>query len=228
MNVRAASIGRTAGAGDVVDRVRAVLTPLNLHLAGVVVLVVVNAYLLAQLGFAWSVEHSQNADALAAQRIQLRAAQIAAMPLQGLDGKLTRSTEEADKFYATRLPYAYSQISAELGALSKKENVKLTRVQYAPAPVLEDPSVTELHIDTSLSGDYRPLVELINNIERDKTFFLISGVALTGQQNGNVNLRLRLITYLRAPKGNEKSDTLPTNTGDDAGGDKPATGGPAR
>jgi predicted alpha-1,6-mannanase (GH76 family) len=48
-----------------------------------------------------------------------------------------------------------------------------------------------------LSGDYRPLVQFINTVERDKMFFVIDGVTLTGQQTGTVNLRLRLTTYLR-------------------------------
>ena len=56
-------------------------------------------------------------------------------------------------------------------------------------------------MDASLSGDYRPLVLFINGLERDKMFFLIDGVTLTGQQSGTVGLRLRLTTYLRAPVG---------------------------
>jgi type IV pilus assembly protein PilO len=52
-------------------------------------------------------------------------------------------------------------------------------------------------MDASLNGDYRPLVLFMNSLERDKMFFLISGVTLTGQQSGMVGLRLRLTTYLR-------------------------------
>jgi hypothetical protein len=59
-------------------------------------------------------------------------------------------------------------------------------------------------MDASLSGDYRPLVLFVNGLERDKTFFLINGVTLTGQQSGTVGLRLRLTTYLRAPMGDDK------------------------
>ncbi len=206
-------------------RVRAALTVLNLHLAGVVLLVIVNLYLLVHMAFAWQTAHSQNADALANERVQLKLAQIAAMPLDGLDAKLARSTEEADKFYDQRLPTAYSQVLAELGALAKKENVKLTRVQYAtPKPLLEEGSnnriaVNEIRMDASLNGDYRPLVEFINLLERDRQFFLVSGVTLTGQQSGIVGLRLRLTTYLRSPHGDEQVEALPT-AGDTAQGDQ--------
>ena len=63
-------------------------------------------------------------------------------------------------------------------------------------------------MDASLSGDYRPLVEFINGLERNKIFFLINGVTLTGQQSGTVSLRLRLTTYLRAPIGDEKTEKI--------------------
>jgi len=41
-------------------------------------------------------------------------------------------------------------------------------------------------------------MHFINGIERDRTFFVVGTVTLTGQQGGMVNLRLRLDTYLHA------------------------------
>ena len=55
--------------------------------------------------------------------------------------------------------------------------------------------LTEVRIDATLSGDYRPLVQFINSIERDKLFFVINTVTLNGQQSGTVNLRLGMKTY---------------------------------
>ena len=57
--------------------------------------------------------------------------------------------------------------------------------------------LTEVRIDATLSGDYRPLVQFINSLERDKLFFVIHRETLTGQQSGTVNLRLGLTTYER-------------------------------
>jgi hypothetical protein len=87
----------------------------------------------------------------------------------------------------------------ELGNLNKKAGVRLTGVQYVFTPALAGSAgeLTDLQIDARLSGDYRPLVQFINSLERDKMFFVINGVTLTGQQTGTVNLRLRLTTYLR-------------------------------
>jgi hypothetical protein len=181
------------------QRARAWLSPLNLHWAGVGLLALVNFYLLAQMALLWQSASSHNADAMAEQRIALRTAEIAAEPLRGLDAKLDRATAEADRFYERRLPAADSEVAAELGALTTAQRVRLVRVSYVPTPVLAGSrgALTELRMDATLSGDYRPLVQFINSLERDKMFFVIDAVTLTGQQTGAVNLRLRLTTYLR-------------------------------
>ena len=62
-------------------------------------------------------------------------------------------------------------------------------------------------MDASLTGEYAPLMHFINGLERSKTFFLISGLTLTGQQGGTVNLRLRLNTYLHA--SNTRTNSFP-------------------
>jgi type IV pilus assembly protein PilO len=202
------------------ERARKLGTLLNLHIAGVVVLGVVNLYLLAHMAFTWRAATSDNAQALADQRIAKETAKIAKQPLEGLDEKLAQATKDADKFYKQRLPFANSDVVGELGALAKKQGVKLTRVQYAYSPVLAGTTgeLTEARMDASLSGDYRPLVLFVNALERDKMFFLIKGVTLTGQQSGTVGLRLRLTTYLRSPVGTESAE----KSGADADGDATA------
>jgi type IV pilus assembly protein PilO len=69
-------------------------------------------------------------------------------------------------------------------------------------------SLTEVKMDVSVSGDYRPIVQFINALERDKVFFLINTINLTGQQTGQVNLRIRLTTYLRDPRAGELTEEL--------------------
>lgn len=189
-------------------RARAVLTAMNLHFAGVAALSVLALYFLVHLVLVWQGVQATNAEAIDNERIQLKAAVIAAQPLRGLDAKLVTSTQDADAFYQKRLPYAVSQVAAELGALYKREGVRQTRTQYAYATQLSgSDALTELRIDANISGDYRPIVQFINAAERDKLFFVINSINLTGQQTGQVNLRVRLTTYLRAPNAKEASDT---------------------
>jgi type IV pilus assembly protein PilO len=205
-------------------RARALLTAMNLHFAGVAALAVLVLYLIAHLVFVAQAVKSTNQDALDGQRNELRAAEIAAKPLRGLDVKLVDSTKAADQFYAMRLPYAYSQVAAELGVLTKHAGVRLARVQYSQDPVLSgSAALNEVHMDVSVSGDYRPVVQYINATERDKMFFVINGINLTGQQTGQVNLRIRLTTYLRAPTDKEMTlELAPTDaSADTATGAKP-------
>ena len=55
-------------------------------------------------------------------------------------------------------------------------------------------------------------MHFINGLERDQTFFVIRAMALTGQQGGMVNLRLRVSTWLRpsdVPSGLPPTPTEP-------------------
>lgn len=201
------------------------LSPLNLHWAGVGLLAVVNLYLLINMGILWQTAKSQNADALAAQKVTLQTAVFAAKPLQGLDAKLASANSEADEFYSERLPVSYSEIATEIGVLKDKNHVRLTRMQYTQAPVanVSVGQLTELKMDASLSGDYRGLVEFLNGLERDKVFFVVNGLTLTGQESGRVNLRMKLGTYLRGLSSDEEAERASTlgSTADEI--DKQAT-----
>jgi hypothetical protein len=192
------------------ERAKTLMTELNLHFAGLAVLLALDLYLAVHLLFVWQGLNAHDNAAIERAHAQMVAAELAAKPLRGLDRKLENSTADADRFYSGRLPYAYSQVLTELGALTKRENVHLTRVQYVQNGVLNGPdALTELRMDASVSGDYRPIVQFINAIERDKVFFTIRSINLTGQQTGQVNLRLQLTTFLRQPVGNEPSEDLP-------------------
>jgi hypothetical protein len=229
---------KTVAAKEWAEKARRLGTLRNLHIAGVVVLGLVNLYLLAHMAFAWRAANSDNAAALADQTIAMETAKIARQPLEGLDEKLTQATKDADKFSKQRLPFSTSEVLGELGALTKKQGVKLIRVQYAYSPALPGTvgELTEAKMDASLSGDYRPLVLFVNALERDKMFFLITGVTLTGQQSGTVGLRVRLTTYLRSPVGTESSEKTLAGADRDAAADAagvstgaagaPAKGGP--
>jgi type IV pilus assembly protein PilO len=220
---------RTAvAARDWTEKARKLATLLNLHIAGVILLGLVNLYLLVHMAFAWSGANSENGQALADQTIAMKTAEIGRQPLEGLDEKVAQATKDSDKFYKQRLPYSISEVVGELGALTKKQGVKLTRANYAYAPVLAGTAgeLTEAKIDASFSGDYRPLVLLVNGLERDKMFFVITGMTLTGQQSGTVGLRLRLTTYLRSPVGTENTDKDVTDADNlGAGSTSDAAGG---
>lgn len=199
-------------------------TPLNLHWAALGLLVLLNLYLLVHMVVLWHLSNTFNAAAMDQQRTELRIATVAVQPLRGLDDKLSAATAGANTFYKDRLPQSYSEVLSELGTLSRKAGVKLTGAQYTPATVLPNSpgQLTELDIDSRLSGDYRPLMLFLNSLERDKTFFVIRAVTFNGQQSGTVNLRLRITTYLRggAPPAADAAtgaNAVPTVAGTPAG-----------
>jgi type IV pilus assembly protein PilO len=168
---------------------------LNAHIAVVAALAIANLVLLVQLALAWHTLRTDGPEQLELRQVELRTAQLQAKPLRNLPERVADSTKGADHFYDGRVPGADSAILAELGMLKQKANVQLGRVQTAFAPALRD--VTEVRMDASVSGDYASVMRFINSLERDKMFFVIDGLTLTGQQGGLVNLRLKVTTYLR-------------------------------
>ncbi len=169
---------------------------LNLHFAGVALLLILNLVLGVRLFLAWSTLRSASAEQLQQQQTAYRALQLEMSPLRGLPQKVDLSRTQADEFYAARFPSAYSTVSATINDLAIKNSVRLTNLAYTPTPAVA--GLAELRMDASLSGEYAPMMHFINGLERSKTFFLINGLTLTGQQGGLVNLRLRLNTYLHA------------------------------
>ena len=183
---------------------------LNAHIAVVAVLAIVNLVLLVELGLAWHTLRTDRPEQLAVKQVELRTAELQAKPLRNLPQRVSESTQGAGHFYDGRVPGADSAILAELGTLEQKANVRLSRVQTSFAPALRD--VTEVRMDASVSGDYTAVMKFINSVERDKMFFVIDGLTLTGQQGGLVNLRLKVRTYLR---GADAQHLQPMNSGDE-------------
>jgi type IV pilus assembly protein PilO len=191
---------------------RRLFSLLNLHLAGVAVLLVLNLVLLMRLFFAWHDASSDKSEEYGSLHMTYMQLQAQMSHLQGLPQKVDQARTDADKFFDQRFAPNYSTMAGELGALAAKNNVRLTRAQYTPTPAIH--GLTEVHIDASLSGEYAPLMRFINGIERDKdhVFFIINQVAFNGQQGGLVNVRLRMTTYLRSssdlpPATNEQPQT---------------------
>jgi len=182
---------------------RRFVTLLNLHIAGAVLLGGLVFFLGVKVVLAFHAAGEVNSEDY--QRQQIRATQLQAQMghLEGLPQKVDQARDDAAKFFEQRIAPNYSTIIEELGAVSVKHQVRLTRAQYTPKPATD--ALTELRIDANLSGDYTALMHFINDLERNKNhvFFIIDGLNFTGQQGGLVNLRLRLTTYLRTNPGEQ-------------------------
>jgi len=167
--------------------------------AAVGVMAVATLYLLVRFTMALFTAHSVSADEMKQRQLQLKAQDLQVAPMRGMDQKLATADQQAAEFAQARLPATYSAVLAELGKLQKDTGVRQTHLTYTPVLKESGSGLTEIRMEASLLGEYGALMHFINQMERDKLFFVIRGVTLTGQgqQNGAVNLRLRADTYLR-------------------------------
>ncbi len=182
-------------------------SPLNWHAAGFVVLLVGAIGLSVRLGLDWAATNGRSSDALVLKQVELKAKELQTAPLRGLDRRVEESRAQIKDFYDKRIPANYSSISTRIGELQVKSGVRLSRVQYTQGPPGSD--LTEISMDAGISGSYPDIMRFVNSLERDENFFVIRAMQLAGQQGGQVNLRLRLSTWLR-PEDAAASGLPPT------------------
>lgn len=170
-------------------------SPLTWHYAGAGVLLALVIGLGIRFGFDLVDISSSHSDALANKQVELKALELETAPLRGLDQRVDKAREQIKEFYARRIPDSYSAIAARIGELQVQAGVRLSRVQYLQGP--PGAHLTEITMDAGISGDYPQIMRFVNALERDRTFFVIRAMSLTGQQGGLVNLRLQVSTWMR-------------------------------
>jgi Tfp pilus assembly protein PilO len=170
-------------------------SPLTWRVVGFILLLALAIGLAIRLGLDWAVMDSHSSEVLAEKQIQLRSLEIQTAPLRGLDQRVAKTREQLDDFYQKRIPPNYSSIDVRILELQVASGVRLSRAQYTQGE--PGPGLTEISLDTSISGNYPAIMHFINSLERDPMFFIIRTMSLTGQQGGLVNLRLRVSTWLR-------------------------------
>jgi type IV pilus assembly protein PilO len=196
-------------------------SPLTWHYIGVSVLGLIVLVLLVRLGLDWAAVNSSSNDALVSKQIELKTLGLQTAPLRGLDQRVVDSRQQIADFYSKRIPSNYSSIAQEVGSLAVKSGVQLSGVQYTQSATNGD--LTELSLDARINGEYQQIMRFVNGLERDKTFFIIRTMALTGQQGGLVGLRLRVSTWMRP--GDVPSGLPPTPPETPAGNPPPSQEG---
>lgn len=181
-------------------------SPLTWHYAGFVLLLLLVIGLSVRLTFDWTATNSRSADALASKQVQLKAMELQTAPLRGLDKRVDATREQLRGFFSKRIPANYSSISSRIGDLGVASGVRLSRVQYTQGPPGVD--LTEITMEAGITGQYPQIMRFVSSLERDQTFFVIRAMALTGQQGGQVSLRLRVSTWLR--RADAEASGLPT------------------
>ena len=171
-------------------------SPLTWHIAGFTTLFSAVAVLTVLLALDLTGIDGRSINALSEKQFELKVLDKETAPLRGLDKRVADSKAQMQAFYAKRIPANYSSIATRIGELEVKSGVRLSRVQYSHG--LPGGDLTEISMDAGISGEYAQIMRFVNGLERDQTFFVIRAMALTGQQGGTVNLRLRVSSWMRS------------------------------
>ena len=193
-------------------------SPLTWHFVGFSVLLIVLIVLATRFGLDWAAISSTSSDAFASKQVDLKAMEMQTAPLRGLDKRTEHSRELIGYFYQNRIPANYSSFAIPFGELQVKSGVHVTRIGYSQGK--PGPDLTEIFIDANLIGDYPQIMHFVNSLERDKIFFVVRQMNLTGQQGGMVNLRLQVSTWMRnaaaaasgLPQATTKTTEQPAST----------------
>jgi type IV pilus assembly protein PilO len=151
--------------------------------------------LAVRFGLDWAATNGRSTDVLAGKQVELKALDLETAPLRGLDKRVEESRSQIQAFYDKRIPRNYSSIAERIGEIQVKSGVRLSRVQYTQG--LPGSDLTEIQWTPASAATIPQIMRFVNGLERDQTFFVIRAMALTGQQGGLVNLRLRVSTWLR-------------------------------
>jgi type IV pilus assembly protein PilO len=196
-------------------------SPLTWHYVAFAVLLAVAIGLCVRLGMDWVATDTRASDTLQTKQVELRQMKLEIAPLNGLDETVAKTRGQMKTFFQARIPADYSAIETSMSNLEVNSEVRLSRVQYTQGKPGTD--LTEITMDAAISGDYPAIMHFVNGIERAKTFYVIDEMGLTGEQNGLVNLRIRVSTWLR-PAAAEASGLPMTPTDQPAGADSSDTG----
>jgi type IV pilus assembly protein PilO len=118
-------------------------------------------------------------------------------PWRGLDKKIPLAQQQIENFYRDRFPAEDSAISINLGKVASSSGVNMSSVKYKQKDT-EIEGLQRVEVDADLSGNYLQVVRFINELERNRLFFIVDELQLGSQQNGIVKLQIKLETYLRS------------------------------
>lgn len=146
-------------------------------------------------------EASSTVMAQQARQLKLMAADIERV--QKIKEDVPHTLKDFDKFEKSFLPAGsgYSSSLAELGEIARKSGVRQDDIAFKPTAIPER-NMTELAIDTIISGDYTNVIQFLNNMQRSSNNYIIESLALApeGSNQGRSNLirvGLHIKTYLR-------------------------------
>jgi hypothetical protein len=116
------------------------------------------------------------------------------------DGQ-SQASADLDRFYADVLPASFTTARrithVKMAQLARSHDVNF-QSGAATSESIKDSTLERLHVEYSLTGDWRDIRQLIYEIETGPDFVVIDNVELAeGEANGPLALTLEMSTYYR-------------------------------
>ena len=176
----------------------------RLIIAGLVVL------LLADVGLGYYVmrmrDARQNPDAvLSTQARQVALVKADIQRASEIQKKIPSSLKKLDEFEASLSPAAsgYSAVSQELSEVAQKNHINIDDEKFHQKEITGR-NLTELEIETFISGDYTSIVRFLNALQRSKSVYIVDSLqvdspnSVPGQATtGILKVNLHMRTYFR-------------------------------
>ena len=114
---------------------------------------------------------------------------------------LPATISDCDRFDSTLLPASSgdSAVIAELDELAGKSGLQRQNLNFRHKEIVGR-GLTQVDLDTTVSGSYAAIVKFMNNLQRSKNNYIVESLSLQqeGQTNSNVlRIGLHMKTYYR-------------------------------
>ena len=113
---------------------------------------------------------------------------------------MSTANRQITDFYKKRFPAQDSQIAHRIRQAGRRQrgHHRCRRSIRQCVGRRDRAAASGGRCEADLSGNYVALAKFINALERDDMFFLISSIALAGEQKGPIKLQMKLANYLKA------------------------------
>jgi type IV pilus assembly protein PilO len=172
----------------------------------IVVRVVLGILLAANLvaaGFAFHLfddSPEQFARQVQSTRQQILAAVVKLNHTRQIAGKVEKGREEGSRFidtYMTSRRVTYSTILSELNETAAQAQMVPKDSVIGIEAIQGTDSLDMLTVTASFQGQYPNLVKFINALDKSKRFLIIETLTATPQQNGMLQVTLKLNTFIK-------------------------------
>jgi Tfp pilus assembly protein PilO len=176
----------------------------GLVIAGLAILLVADAAL-AYLNFKLSAPREERQRVLAVQTRQLGLVKADIDRATKIRAKIPEVLQDFDQFEVTLLPASkgYSVLSQELDGYAHDNHLIVEGVKFHEKEVTgAGNKLTELTLESSVSGDYDGIVRFLNHLQRSKNVYIVDSLDVDSQGSsqgpvGTLRVKLHMRTYFR-------------------------------